>query len=295
MAISQSQSIVHHNWVHSSVKYGIRFDGQPPRTGSNGTLQYNVAWNCGGLLVKGEYHFVSHNLAFNLTKETPKLKAGQNCSLCVYGYVRDNPVHINNFTVTVANAADYINGGTGNGGHSKEKKVEPLPGHAYNNIQSIIRDEVMDADNYDFRPRKNSTFFKYGGVGPYEATTQRMKYYWIPGKQWPKASSPIPPDGSRSVKSDRDSVMWLSALDTQYQVVSFMAVETTSQDLSGVLSKTCSSKVIWMSAEILAAENVYYLPSDSPLVSRKQYCWRVDTHTTQGQVLLGDVWSFETL
>lgn len=115
-------------------------------------------------MVKGDYHTVRHNLAFGLHKETTKLEDGQNCSICVYGYVRDNPVPINKHTITDHNAADYINGGTGNGGHSKVKKVEPLPGIASDNIQTNIHEAVLDATNHDFRPRKNSTLLKYGGV-----------------------------------------------------------------------------------------------------------------------------------
>ena len=295
---------VEYNWVHDSVKYGVRFDGQPPRTGSHGKLFSNVAWHSGGLLVKGDYHQVRHNLAFDLHKETEKLEDGQNCSMCVYGYVRDNPVAINKHTKTDHNAADSINGGTGNGGHSKVKKVEPLPGVASDNVQTNIREAVIDEDNHDFRPRKNSTFLQYGGVGPYlSPSTDRWTQYWIPGRQSYKASTPIPPDGSTTVKTDRDSVMWLIALNAQASRVTFLAScnaslrshpKEHSREWNNIGHEPRPTEDhLWSSSPIPSPENVYYLPTS--LKPRTKYCWKVDTLMPGGTISPGDVWSFITV
>eukprot|EP00117_Sycon_ciliatum_P041638 scpid60123/ scgid30423/ len=179
----QTHTTLSYNWVHDSVKYGIRFDGQPPRVGTSATLSNNVAWHCGGLMVKGDNHTVEHNMAFDLYKDVATAVAAQNCSICVLGYVRDNPGPMNKLTTTDHNVADFINGGTGNGGQSKVKKVEPLPGFASANVQADIWEGVLDAVNYDFRPHKNSSFFKYGGVGPYILAGDRWTQYLIPGRQ----------------------------------------------------------------------------------------------------------------
>ena len=53
MIKSQRNAYVAYNWAHSSPKYGLRFDGQPPRVGRNGTLSHNVVFQTNGLMVKG--------------------------------------------------------------------------------------------------------------------------------------------------------------------------------------------------------------------------------------------------
>ena len=55
---AQTNALSQNNWVHSSPKYGLRFDGQPPRVGRNGTMKENVVWKCGGIMIKGEFHTV---------------------------------------------------------------------------------------------------------------------------------------------------------------------------------------------------------------------------------------------
>lgn len=50
---SQTHAILHQNWAHSSPKYGVRFDGQPPLpVGRDGTMHSNVVWKCNGMMVK---------------------------------------------------------------------------------------------------------------------------------------------------------------------------------------------------------------------------------------------------
>ena len=63
---------------------------------------------------------------------------------------------------------------------------------------SNVREQVEDADNMDFRPRKDSKYIK-DDVGPYRYDPNG-RFYWIPGRQLYKTSTPVPPDGSKSVK-----------------------------------------------------------------------------------------------
>ena len=75
MVNQQVNSKIRYNWVHDTIKYGIRFDGNGE--GNNGYIHHNIAWNCqGGIMVKGgmydtttgEYvggHFVYNNTALN--------------------------------------------------------------------------------------------------------------------------------------------------------------------------------------------------------------------------------------
>ena len=117
---AQTRALLQQNWVHSSPKYGLRFDGQPPRIGRGGTMMKNVVFKCNGLMVKGDYHKVYNNLVFDKKNDKSGDKQGAGCALCVLAYVRQNPVPINNNTVVEYNAADVANGGKHN------KKVYPL-------------------------------------------------------------------------------------------------------------------------------------------------------------------------
>lgn len=69
---AQNNATCQQNWVHSSPKYGLRFDGQPPRVGVRGTMKENVVWKCGGMMVKGDYHKVK-----NRTSSAPRRTWGQ--------------------------------------------------------------------------------------------------------------------------------------------------------------------------------------------------------------------------
>ena len=109
---SQTHAILQQNWVHSSPKYGVRFDGQPPLpVGRDGTMHSNVVWKCNGMMVKGDNHTVQHNLVFDKRNEKDGDHQGDKCSLCILRYVRENPVPINNGTVVLFNGADKANGG----------------------------------------------------------------------------------------------------------------------------------------------------------------------------------------
>ena len=66
------------------------------------------------------------------------------------------------------------------------------------NIVSNVREQFEDADNMDFRPRKDSKYIK-DGVGPYRYDPNG-RFYWIPGRQLYKTNTPVPPGGSKSVK-----------------------------------------------------------------------------------------------
>ena len=52
MVNQQPNVKIRYNWVHDSIKYGIRFDGDG--AGYNGYIHHNVVWNCtGGIMIKG--------------------------------------------------------------------------------------------------------------------------------------------------------------------------------------------------------------------------------------------------
>ena len=192
---AQTNALCQNYWVHSSPKYGLRFDGQPPRVGRSAIMKENVVWKCGGIMVKGESHTVLNNLAFDKRNDKSGDKQGDGCSMCVLKFVLSNPVEINKETVVLRNAADVANGGK----KKKPRGTYPLAGKLVQfNMIGNVRPEVVDADNLDFRPRKDSKYNK-DMAGPYRYDPN-SKYYWIPGRQLYKASTPVPPDGSTTVK-----------------------------------------------------------------------------------------------
>ncbi|KAL9965297.1 hypothetical protein ACROYT_G029075 [Oculina patagonica] len=276
---AQTNALSQNNWVHSSPKYGLRFDGQPPRVGRNGTMKENVVWKCGGIMIKGESHTVLNNLAFDKRNDKSGDKQGAGCSLCVLKFVRSNPVEINKNTVVLRNAADVANGGK----RKKPRGTYPLAGKLVEfNLVGDVRQEVVDANNLDFRPRKDSRYNK-DNVGPYRYNPG-SKHYWIPGRQLYKASTPVPPDGGTTVKSDRDAVMWLNAFGASTHHVYF------GTDKAKVADATPNSPEY--QAKITSDGNVHYL-SES-LSAGSTYYWRVDAEMDEKTIYKGDVWSFQT-
>ena len=109
------------------------------------------------------------------------------CTLCVLKRFREKPIAMNRKSVNVA------------GGGEIQGVIYPFPGRLVKfNVVGDVRREVMDADNLDSRPRRGSKYNKYK-VGPY-LHNPNSRYYWIPGRQLFKASTPVPPDGSTTVK-----------------------------------------------------------------------------------------------
>ncbi|KAJ7389485.1 hypothetical protein OS493_031457 [Desmophyllum pertusum] len=276
---AQTNALSQNNWVHSSPKYGLRFDGQPPRVGRNGTMKENVVWKCGGIMVKGEFHSVLNNLAFDKRNDKSGDQQGSGCSLCVLKFVRSNPVEINKQSVVLRNAADVANGGK----RKRPRGTHPLAGKLVQfNIAGNVQQEVVDANNLDFRPRKDSSYNK-DKVGPYRYNPS-SKYYWIPGRQLYKASTPVPPHHSTTVKSDRDAVMWLNAFGASIHHVYFGTNKATVADATPTAPEH--------QAKITSEGNVHYLTES--LNPGSTYYWRVDAEIDDTTTYKGDVWSFQT-
>ena len=146
-----------------------------------------------GLWLKVISRVVS-NLAFDKRNDYSGNKTVGSCTLCVLERFRQKAVVMNIESVVLRNAADVA-------GRSKIKrgKHPRFPGRLVEfNVVSDVRKEVMDADNLVFQLRENSKYNKHK-VGPY-LYDPNSRYYWIPGRQLYKASTPFPPDGSTTVK-----------------------------------------------------------------------------------------------
>ena len=264
--------------MHSSPKYGLRFDGQPPKVGHNGKMQSNVVWKCNGMMVKGDNHTVLHNLVFDKRNEKEGDHQGNQCSLCVLRYVRKNPVPINNGTVVVFNAADMANGGKHGG------KMYPLAGSVVKyNVIGDVRDQLVDPDNFDFRPLSNSTYLRHN-VGPY-SYDREFAHYWIPGRQLYKASTPVPPDNSMKVKPGRrDTLMWLNGYEASIHRV---YLGTSKARVANATPESPEYR-----GSVMDGGNVVHLKTTPE--PQTQYFWRVDAEVNRSVVYQGDVWSFTT-
>ena len=64
MVGQQPGTEIRYNWLHDTIKYGARFDGNG--AGNNGLMHHNVIWNVqGGIMVKGFEHNLFNNTAFD--------------------------------------------------------------------------------------------------------------------------------------------------------------------------------------------------------------------------------------
>lgn len=278
----QVNCLLENNWIHDSPKYGLRFDGEPPRIGTFGTMSHNVVGRCNGLMVKGDHHIAENNLAFEKENANDDDKQGAGCALCVLKYVRKNPGEINMHSKVANNVADVANGGKIINGKGK---VYPVAGIVTNNVfGKKVGQLLMDPNNNDFRPQKDSLVAKQK-AGPY-LYQEKMKEYWIPGRKLFKASSPIPPHASNDVKAaHRDVLMWLGGLNCDIHRVFFGENETNVAE-AGIDS-------VEYIGSTTGDENVIYLPRK---VKRgKTYFWRVDSVCNNKVVYKGDIWEFSTV
>ena len=64
-------SEIHHNWLHDSIKSGVRYDApvsNPELAGSNGLVHHNVFWNLPkAMMIKGDSHEIYNNTSFDIS------------------------------------------------------------------------------------------------------------------------------------------------------------------------------------------------------------------------------------
>ena len=155
--------------------------------------------------------------------------------------------------------------------------LKAVPGNEFAHSTPCLR----DPDNLDFRPRQGSELVDAGStevgmkldylgkapdIGPYE---YGAKDYRIPGRQVDRASRPIPPNCSTTVKADAD-LMWLGG---RKAVRHRIHVGVGGADLT------------------FRREQKNNIFDPGPLEPGASYRWRIDTVTNEG-VLKGDVWVF---
>jgi len=70
-AATVQNSNIHHNYIHDTPKYALRFDapgGSPGQAGQYGKMHHNIAVRTNGIMVKGNHHYICHNTTFSSHK-----------------------------------------------------------------------------------------------------------------------------------------------------------------------------------------------------------------------------------
>ena len=213
----------------NSPKKGIRFDDSPNLRGTNGTISKNVVWKTEGIMIKGDYHTVTGNLALDSNDMgLPGLE--------VTHALRNNPEVMNENTFSSYNAACLADGGIDMLSTSMEPWGRwPLAGLKSNNYYGNnsfhggedydgswilngttiypdvdLPDLLMDVNDYDFRPKQDTVLTSTGvQIGPYPAAYSKNTKYTIAGRKKQKASFPIPSHQRTVVR--KDALMFQSA------------------------------------------------------------------------------------
>ena len=144
MAEQQNNAKIRYNWVHDTIKYGIRFDGDGE--GNNGYIHHNVGWNCvGGIMAKGGIldggvsvggHFVYNNTMFNSVDKN---------DIMVLNVQAGNDINFG--SVVMNNLAESISGHRTNA-EAFEARITSSNNYTQANIEPLLTDSA----SFDFRP-----------------------------------------------------------------------------------------------------------------------------------------------
>ena len=151
-----------------------------------------------------------------------------------------------------------------------------------NNYNSTdVKEQMIDTDNYDFRPLPGGNFITPDGgeiIGAYTLGPSSLTY-WIPGRKLYKSSFPIPRNGA-TISTERADVIcqtgYLAEEHDMYFGETFDEVDSAVKG-DGAYQMT-----------LYGDENVFAIPS---LLSGKEYFWRVDARRGEN-AYKGEVWSF---
>ena len=82
-----AESEVHHNFVYNTPKLALRYDApgdDPTAAGQKGKMYNNVAINTSGIMVKGDYHYITNNTVIGSNKNGMIILDEENSNLNTY-------------------------------------------------------------------------------------------------------------------------------------------------------------------------------------------------------------------
>ena len=234
------------NWVYDCNRQGVRFDYSGTgilrpdgKVHGDGLYLRNVTWNTQPNQVKGDRHVVLNNTIVSCNRyPDPKAEA---MNMSVQGFKAMHEIEGNADSLTRNNIANLTHRSWNLKGKTRTRKdgyEQPgayvLPGVNDHNLRQpgAAYTYLRDPQNHDFRPKRNPRVvdagavvskgeikspvvqfagLKYlGGAPDIGAYEHGAKRYWIPGRQGPTATSPVPRDGAVDVPLDAD-LMFLEA------------------------------------------------------------------------------------
>ena len=157
MTAQQENAKIRFNWVHDTIKYGIRFDGNGE--GFNGYVHHNIGWNCeGAIMIKGGEldangnsvggHFVYNNTAFNSTVKNDimvlNVQAGQDINF--------GSVVMNNLSETLS------------GHRSDPEAFESRIINSNNFTPTNVEDYLVSVNSNDYRPINDGSIVNAGNT-----------------------------------------------------------------------------------------------------------------------------------
>ncbi len=309
------ESVARYNWFIGNYERDFRWDGwNDPLLGTNANFYCNVAMATmikavavgDGCHLKGDRHEVYNNTGIK-TWSSIEVSIGKGGN--AHSVSRNNAADVLNDYLDQESNTNYFSSdeyidSTTNDTYYRVENDWGLPGEDSHNFAGqeegdSMHDLLRDPDNRDFRPRAdaavlidqgtnvtctvNGTVYDvtagYVGdapdIGAYEYGADA---YWIPGRQEAQASMPVPKDGGVSVPQDAD-LMYLIGLGGER---AHIYLGTSSNALEYVGSKE-------------DPQNIAVLDGDPGLEANQRYYWRVDTELSDGSVVTGQVWSFDTV
>ena len=151
-------SAIHHNWLHDSVKYGVRYDApvlNPEIAGTNGLIHHNVLWNLPkGMMIKGDVHEIYNNTSFDIN--------GVDIIILDEGYPDPPGGSSNTSTILRNNLAGKISG--------HRQNPQTPPGIEDHNVFSTTNDSfnssalLTDPENKNFTPISSAVELIDAGV-----------------------------------------------------------------------------------------------------------------------------------
>jgi len=290
---SQPTTHVHHNWVINAFnRNGVRFDGDP--AGQRCRVNHVVATGClRGFRLKGDRHQVYHVTAFgngpkgDINIAHDKFYGYDEKGRAIKGRRGSKPLHGNENSVVKNIAGQSIDN------WPLVVAKENQAGIWHGKVRDCrLAAELRDPRNLDFRPRAGSSLVDAGvkiegindhavdgkpDIGAYE---RGLDHYWIPGRQEKRACTPVPPDGSTTVRPDAD-LMWLECYGFQRE-----------RDVHKVYFATDRDAVERRAASAFRGEqkNNIFSPS-AKLAPGQRYYWCID-EVVAGELIKGNTWSF---
>ena len=272
MMAEQKDANIAYNWIHDTIKYGIRMDGPMGGTneGRNATVHHNVLWNMrGALMVKGDYHKTHNNTIFGNDQDknniivlfedgfgnensTTAFNAADKIAAHRTGTYEDYPVpgfyslnfngyvdgatksydveitsgmefspeeitisvgdiitwtNNDSMSHTATSVDDYFDSGNIPSGSTWSFTFTEVGTFDYEcsyhssmtatiiviDDRGSIKSQLIDPDNYDFRPREN-TMIEELGAGAYSIEDE-----WVAGINWDFMGPELPFEGCMNV------------------------------------------------------------------------------------------------